>query len=198
MEKQESPLSEELETNPYENLWPVAWPAWWRTFLFRVLTGRQITVFLYLLTCIDGKGECDPTTDEIRSFVGLNRPAMIFDALEALDRYGFIVRHRRMLPSTGGRRNLYRRPPFEYTILKLLENNVLDERLRVRHDEASYTPEVMQELDAAVREILTSGYDVYINAPDSERRELMMFALAEQVRRKTVAVPLTASPLRSA
>ncbi len=153
-------------------------PAWWRTFVFRVLTGRQLSVFLYLLTCMAAHDECSPTTEEIRSFVGLNRPNMVFEALDTLDDYGFIVRHRRVLPGSSGRRNLYQRPPWEYTILRLMQLGILDERLRVRHLESTYTPEIMHELDAAVRGLLGDRYEKYLSDDDAGRRKVLMAALA--------------------
>lgn len=192
MQRKESPLSPAGGSHDQESsLWRTATsPPWWRTFLFRVLTGRQLTVFMYLLTCMDGNQECHPTTEEIRRFVGLNRPTMIFDAISVLDRYGFIVRYRRMMPSAGGRRNLYRRPPYEYTILRLVEHGVLDEQLRVRHDEESYTPDIMEELDAALRQMLGDGYERYAGAPEGERRGILMAELAKTARARTRHTPL--------
>jgi len=130
---------------------------------------------------MDGENACHPTIEEIRSFVGLNSPAMVFEALAALDRLGFVARFPRMVATVSGRRNLYRRPPFEYTILKLLENGLLDDRLRVTHNESSYSPVVMEELDEARREMLDGRYDEYVNAPSEERRQILLEQLAKRV-----------------
>ncbi len=156
-------------------------PAWWRTFVFRVLTGRQLSVLLYLLTCMATQDECSPTTEEIRSFVGLNRPNMVFEALDILDDYGFVVRHRRVLPGLSGRRNLYQRPPWEYTILRLLQLGILDERLRVRHLESSYTPEIMRELDTAARGLLGDRYDEYASSDGGQSKKMLMTALSAKI-----------------
>ncbi len=193
MVRKESPATVRTgnERAPESSLWRnAAAPPWWRTFLFRVLTGRQLTVFMYLLTCMDGSDECHPTIEEIRTFVGLNRQTMIFDALSALDRLGFIVRYPRMLPSTGGRRNLYRRPPHEYTVLKLVDKKILDTQLRVRHHESSYTPEIMEELDAELRAMLGEQYAAFGVADETERRGSLMSVLAKKVREATLHAPL--------
>lgn len=132
---------------------------------------------------MDGENACHPTIEEIRSFVGLNSPAMVFEALSALDRLGFVARFPRMVPTVSGRRNLYRRPPFEYTIAKLIENNLLDEHLRVTHNESSYTPVVMEELDDALREMLDGRYEEYLAAAPGERRAILLEQLANRVRK---------------
>lgn len=182
MLKEESPFRR-TEAADAGSLWhAAASPPWWRTFLFRILSGRQLSVFLYLLTCMDGENACHPTIEEIRSFVGLNSPAMVFEALSALDRLGFVARFPRMVATVGGRRNLYRRPPFQYTIMKLLENGLLDEHLRVTHNESSYTPVVMEELDDALREMLDGRYEEYLAVPAAQRREILLEQLAKSVR----------------
>lgn len=131
---------------------------------------------------MDGENACHPTIEEIRSFVGLNSPAMVFEALSALDRLGFVARFPRMVATVSGRRNLYRRPPFQYTIMKLLENGLLDEHLRVKHNEASYSPVIMEELDGARREMLDGRYEEYVNEQPGERRQILLEQLAKSVR----------------
>jgi hypothetical protein len=177
MQREDQPLFEASQAATAAQPGSVGLPPWWRTFVFRLLSGRQLSVYMYLLTCMDGANECHPTTEEIRSFVGLNRPTMIFEALDVLDTYGFIVRHRRMLPSAGGRRNLYRRPPYDYTVLRLLECGLLDAQLRVRHIEDAYTPEITAELHHVLHAILGDRYTSYLNLPESERLELLTASL---------------------
>lgn len=104
-------------------------PAWWNSFIFQVLNGRQLSLYLYLIMHMGDGDECHPTTEEIAADLGLASSTMIFEAMNVLVRNGFIRRTRTTLPELGTRRNVYRRPPCEFTVLCLLRHKLIDVNL---------------------------------------------------------------------
>lgn len=140
-------------------------PAWWRTFIFQVLNGRQLSVYLYLLTLMEDGAHCSPTTRQIAEELGLMGATMVFDAMNVLEEYGFIRRSRNTAASsTGARRNLYQRPSCEYTILHLLRSD------RIK---ASALPE------DGLREMLGAQYQRYAATPAADRSAALVALLQD-------------------
>lgn len=140
-------------------------PPWWRTFVFQVLNGRQLSVYLYLLTLMGEDGYCSPTTRQIATDLGLMGATMVFDAMNVLETSGFILRSRNtVVSSAGARRNLYQRPSCQFTVLHLLRSK------RIQLDMLS---------EEAARELLGTRYHQYAYAPSGERTEIMLALLRE-------------------
>lgn len=144
-------------------------PAWWRTFVFRVLNGRQLSVYLYLLTLMEDGVHCSPTTRQIASDVGLLGATMVFDAIKVLEEDGFILRSRNAGAGSAARRNIYQRPSCEFTILHLLRTKRID---------AGAVP------DEAARELLEDRYERYAASPAAERTATLI-ALLQQTLQQT-------------
>ena len=83
---------------------------------------------------------------------------MVFDALRALERYGFIDRHRRKVRQGRGMRNRYATPAPATTVLRLVEMGILDESLRVRGVGKQYDAAASRDVDNALREYLGERY----------------------------------------
>jgi hypothetical protein len=142
-------------------------PPWWRSFVFQVLNGRQLSVYLYLLTLMGEDGYCSPTAREIATDLGLMGATMVFDAMNVLESYGFILRARNTAVSDSGmRRNMYQRPSCEFTVLHLLRSK------RVQ-------PQMLSE--DGVRELLGTRYQQYTFAPPADRSAVLVALLQESL-----------------
>lgn len=139
-------------------------PPWWRSFLFHLLNGRQLSVYLYLLTLMGDEAQCSPTTRQIAADLGLMGATMVFDAIKVLEEHGFILRSRTAASESGARRNLYRRPSCEYTLLQLLSSG------RVNADDLS---------DDALEELIGAQAPSVSDASGAERA-LRLTALLER------------------
>jgi hypothetical protein len=99
-------------------------PAWWRRFIFQVLNGRELQVYLYIVMMVDADNSVAyPTINSIQSDMGLSSDTQVFGALRNLVSYGFILRNRMQLPNRQSRllRNVYQRAAPEFTLLELLK-----------------------------------------------------------------------------
>ena len=156
-------------------------PAWWSGFLFHVLNPRQTSMYLYLTMLSDPRGECSPTIDQIREDLGLYSSSMVFEALAALDDLGFITRIRAAFPGTRARRNLYRRPSCESTLIRLLERGRIDGHLRSTNPTRAPASAESQALTyEGLAEILGDAYERYDVAPtEPEKRTVLLSLLSE-------------------
>jgi len=157
-------------------------PAWWSGFLFHALNPRQVSMYLYLTMLSDARGECSPTTDQIREDLGLYSASMVFEALAALDDLGFIKRVRAAFPGIRARRNLYRRPSCESTLLRLLERGRIDGYL---HSTNTARAPASAESQALVSEglaaLLGDDFEIYHNAgSETEKRQLLLELFARR------------------
>jgi hypothetical protein len=153
-------------------------PAWWSAFLFHTLNPRQICMYVYLAMLSDPNGTCDPTIDQIREDLGLYSSSMVFDALAALDDLGFIARERQVVAGTRSRRNRYRRPPCETTLLRLLERKKVDGNLYPSNPpRPPASPESQALIEEGLRQILGDGYDGYASANEDRKRDVLVALL---------------------
>ncbi len=154
-------------------------PAWWSGFLFHVLNPRQISMYLYLTMLSDPRGECSPTIDQIREDLGLYSSSMVFEALAALDDLGFVTRIRAAFPGTRARRNLYRRPTCESTLIRLLERGRIDGHLRSTNPtRAPASAESQALIYEGLAVMLGDEYERYDGAPsEPEKRDVLLSLL---------------------
>jgi hypothetical protein len=150
-------------------------PAWWSGFLFHVLNTRQLSVYLYLSMLADGTGTCHPTTNQIRQDLGLSSLTIIFDAMSVLETYGFVLRRRQAVPGSNSRRNVYQRPSCEFTVLRLLQTERLDGRLRPAPGSVNEMSGDARRLrDEWLRNSLGVHYALYESAPDEAKRGVLI------------------------
>ena len=112
-------------------------PAWWSGFLFHILNPRQVCIYTYLTMLSGDDGECSPTIEQIREDLGLYSSSKVFEALTVLEDLSLIKRERRAFEGSRAKRNVYRRPPCEVTVLRLLELERIDASMRPRHRSAA-------------------------------------------------------------
>jgi DNA-binding PadR family transcriptional regulator len=150
-------------------------PAWWSGFLFQVLNPRQVCMFVYLTMICDARGECQPTIEQIRDDLGLFSTSMVFEALSALEDLGLITRERRPFPGARAKRNVYRRPSCEATVLRLLERELIDGRLRpAGRADLPATSESRELATEGLKATLDSNYPLYEATPEDKKRDVLM------------------------
>ena len=141
--------------------------------MFHVLNPRQVCMYLYLAMLTE-KGECSPTIDQIREDLGLYSPSMVFEALAVLEDLGFITRERHTFPGARAKRNVYRRPGCETTILRLLERDRIDGELQPRGGRSPASRESQALVVEGLREILGEHYSRYVSAGKSAKRDVLI------------------------
>jgi hypothetical protein len=169
-------------------------PAWWRRFIFQVLNGRQLAVYLYIVMLVDSANSVAyPLVESIKRDMGLASDTQIYHALEKLERLGFIRRRRMRLPNRSLRlpRNVYQRPAPEFTLLELLKRGRIEDSGRpgdIGIDEflnpvrcpapapadPLATTAIPKDVQAGLKRLLGRDYDAYAYALDGERREMLM------------------------
>ena len=150
-------------------------PTWWSGFLFHVLNTRQLSVYLYLSMLADESGTCRPTSKQIGQDLGLASLTIVFDAMNVLDNYGFVLRQRRLVPGSNTRRNVYQRASCEYTILRLLQTERLDGQLRPEPGSVNEMSADARALrDEWLRTSLGVHYAIYKAAPADAKRGVLI------------------------
>lgn len=102
-------------------------PAWWSSFLFRLVKPRELAVYTYIAMLGVPDGVSRPTVRQIQDDMGLSSDSVVFEALRALEDMALIRRLRNAVV-TG--QNAYVRPACETTLIRLLEAERIDHRLR--------------------------------------------------------------------
>lgn len=184
----------------------LTFPAWWRRFIFQVVTPRELTVYLYLCSVMDENAIAFPTIDQIAEDLGLTKQP-VRDALRVLHRRGFL------LIRNDDRRKItiYQRPAVAHTLLALLTGSKGaadedDEEPRIdgylvpyrgtRSDrERNFIGMSDSVVNAGLAKVLSKGaYAMYQLArekggPDAVLREILVTDLTNQLSAKVVAKP---------
>lgn len=146
--------------------------------MFHVLNPRQVSMFVYLTMLSEATGACHPTIEQIRDDLGLYSASMVFEALAILEDLGFITRERQSFPGVRAKRNVYRRTACEFTLIRLLERNLIDGELRPRRKDIAPAAEESKQLaEEGLRQILGSHYSRYQNATAAAKRDVLIEAL---------------------
>lgn len=169
-----APLTQVDPTNMFSSKPLAGIPAWWRGFVFQILNGRQLSVYLYLVMLMDGEAACSPTVEEIASELGLMSTTMVFEAIHVLEEYGFILRSRVTSPNARARRNIYQRPSCEYTILRLLQAGKIDRTMR---EKRGVTFTSRSTFEDGLQALLGDRYAHYAIAPHEEKSAYLITAL---------------------
>jgi len=164
-------------------------PAWWSGFLFHVLNPRQVSMYLYLIMLSDDHGICHPTIEQIRKDLGLLSTTMVFESIAVLEEYGFFMRSRQALPESRSRRNVYRRTACEYTILRLLETNKIDDQLHPVRSGDPVSEDAQQLVYQGLEDLLGErNFKRYMDAPPEKRRDLLIAILGEGLRTRKAGI----------
>jgi hypothetical protein len=152
-------------------------PAWWSSFLFQLVSPRQLAVYTYIAMLGVPDGISRPTVRQIQDDMGLSSDSVVFDALRSLEDLALIRRLRNAVV-TG--QNAYVRPACETTLIKLLEMERIDHRLRPVNDGAQPKSADVTELARdGLRNLLGDAYNEYAAKPESERRTFLLAALRQ-------------------
>ena len=192
--------------NQYPNAREVApfatLPAWWRGFIFKVLSPREFTVYMYIAMRADAQNAIAyPTAREIRVAMNLESDSAVFAALRTLEELGFIRRRAQKLPNRTIRlrRNVYQRAAPEFTLLTLLNrtgdggshgdkgvNELLEFATNpaIVEDPSAVSP-VNRDLSGGVKHLLgDEDFNEYALTPDGEKREVLARILDEHLARR--------------
>jgi SOS-response transcriptional repressor LexA len=139
-------------------------------------------MYLYLsMLCEQGAGECSPTIEQIREDLGLYSPSMVFEALAVLEDLAFISRERQSFPGVRAKRNVYRRPQCERTVLRLVERERIDAELRPKGSASPASQESQALVLEGLKAILGDHYERYARATTSAKRDVIIEILSSQV-----------------
>jgi hypothetical protein len=109
-------------------------PAWWRRFMFAVLSPRDFVIYAYICSNTDQFGIAYPTYANMKADLNISDARIIKQSLDKLVEYGFLlVKHTAPLRLNKHPRNVYQRPCVEFTLRLLLDKNAFDADLRPRH-----------------------------------------------------------------
>ncbi len=146
-------------------------------------------MYVYLTMLSDDRGICHPTIEQIRKDLGLLSTTMVFESIAVLEEYGFYMRSRQSLPESRSRRNVYRRAACEYTVLRLLETNKLDGYLKPVGAGDDTSEDARQLVQEGLRALLGGEkYTLYANAPDEEKRDVLVGILNEMLRNRPAGI----------
>ena len=155
-------------------------PIWWSGFLFHVLTPRQLSLYLYLTMLSRDTGTCEPSTKQIRQDLGVASLTSVFDAMATLETCGFIYRSRK------SRRNVYKRPTCEHTILTLLSTGRIDGRFRPAPGFVNEMSADSRKLcDEWLRDLLGERFEVYQSAGPEAQIVIIIDALKRHIAAST-------------
>lgn len=155
-------------------------PAWWRRFIFQILTPREITVYLYMCSVMDENSIAFPSIEQISEDLGITK-APIRIAIEALSRRGFL------LVGTDSRQKLaiYQRPSVAYTLLTLLKSEIVEgkpllegsltpTRANRSEKQRKYVSLSNSVVSAGLRKILSKGaFEMYQHASIKGSNEVL-------------------------
>jgi len=130
-------------------------------------------MYLYLAMLSDD-GECSPTIEQIREDLGLYSPSMVFEALAVLEDLAFVSRERQSFPGVRAKRNVYRRPPCEATILRLLERDRIDAELRPKGGGSPASQESQALVIDGLRTTLADDYERYSTTTSTDKRDVLI------------------------
>ena len=121
--------------NIYEGIgYYVAFPTWWRRFVFRVLEPRDIAVYLYVCSYMSTQRSSRPTIKTIANDLGNSNRHGVTTSLQRLVDRGFLLRRR--MPSlfvsdSRHPRYVYQRPAIGYSLSVLLTKGLINGYLQV-------------------------------------------------------------------
>src|ERR1700734_1001648 len=166
-----------------------ALPSWWRRFLFWTLRPREITVYLYIVSLLDKNGTAFPTQAQVAYEMNLAGTDQIANAMETLERNGFIQRTRAKLEGrrTSSERTIYSRPAVEFTLITLLDRGKIDGDLYPTNKKSELLRDELDTTESAVelglRNLLgTDRYTTYLSEKASSAALRAQLVLSLEAR----------------
>lgn len=159
-------------------------PAWWSSFLFRLVKPRELAVYTYIAMLGVPDGVSRPTVRQIQDDMGLSSDSVVFEALRSLEDMALIRRLRNAVVSG---QNAYVRPACETTLIRLLETGRIDHRLRPITDGPKLPSDDASDLARdGLKGLLGGDFDEYEATPAEQRTtkllQMLRHALNERRR----------------
>jgi biotin operon repressor len=98
-------------------------PAWWRRFLFQILSPRELAVYFYICSLLGRDSLAYPSQTQIAQEVGISSLDTIAKAIKKLTGSGFLIRNTQQIK--GFQRTVYQRPAPEFTLIRLLDAKLI-------------------------------------------------------------------------
>lgn len=138
-------------------------PAYWRGFVFRILKARDLAVYLYVASQCDKHDIAYPSIARIRDDLGISSATTVTSALARLDKHGFLLRTRDVLPNRRSslHQNIYQRPLPHYTIHRLLAQSLIDGDLQPMGRTRRKHSEPDKAVHMALKKLLGAKYEFY-------------------------------------
>jgi hypothetical protein len=157
-------------------------PAWWSSFLFQVLPPRALAVYTYIAMLGAANGISRPTARQIQADMGLASDSVVFDALRLLEEL-MLIRRRR---ENTSRQNAYSRPSCQTTLIRLLETNRIDSRLRAVTEGHSHavSDDIAELVRNGLHGLLGEDFSAYAAAGPAERRDVLISLLRRSLARR--------------
>lgn len=162
-------------------------PAWWRTFLFRMLKPRELSLYVYLCSLCDKHSIAYPSVAQIQDDLAISSATTVTGALKALEDLGLFLRKRAALPRrrSTGHQNIYQRPSAHHTILHLLKTRRVDGNLQLAPSSDEKTRRESKAVHMALKKMLGPGYHRYeMLSNEPERYDYLTSQLDDLLTRK--------------
>ncbi len=158
-------------------------PGWWRRFIYHVLSAREFVVYTYLCGIFDRNAIAYPTAEQIGNDLGIKSRVIVARALDTLVQYGFILRGPSLIRGRLlSRRPVYQRPMPAYTLLKLMELNLIDENLFPKHRNTESGDFAQSAVNLGLQNLLGNDlFHAYEIASPAVRSAVLETALRQRV-----------------
>ena len=170
-------------------------PSWWRGFIFWVLTPSEFMAYAYLCTQMGPDAIAFPTGKHFQVDLMRDSKTTIYRYIRKLVEKGFIIKERRApLRREYTLRNIYQRPTPEFTVLHLLQADIIDAELRpTDHRFKNIDPGEISRHNAAIQDglrrlMLKRDYRKYQEATTTiAKKSALVDGLAHSLERKRSA-----------
>lgn len=169
-------------------------PSSWRSFLFRILKPRELSLYIYLCSLCDKNSVAYPSIAQIQRDLDISSDTTVTAAIKALQDAGLFLRKRAVLPRqiSGAHRNVYQRPSMHYTLLHLLQKGRIDSSLHPISRTGDTPRAESKAVHMALKKLLGSAYHRYeMLAGDGERTEYLIAQLHGLLEKKRGAASVS-------
>lgn len=166
--------------------------------MYRILTPRQLSVYCYLCSVFDRHGIAYPTVEQIRADLDIQSAIVVKRALDKLVELGFVLRGHKIKGRLLSRRAVYQRPLAAYTLVRLLELDLIDARLypRSRSETAPGRDFTDSAVDLGLKNLLGETlYAAYRVSSDRIRGAVLLECLRRRIAAFVIAAAERAKQL---
>lgn len=180
-------------------------PTVWRRFFFRVLSPRDIAVYLYVCSYVSTQRSARATMQTIADDLGVTNRHGVADSLKRLEQRGFLIRKKMAVMNISRHpRYIYQRPSIAYTLERLLSLGLINgffnptrktlrkgQKILPGHREARLGKPWVEPLKSIIGEAGFTAYGKLPNEPGKRQFLIQQFAIAVQSYRTAAAATPT-------